>query len=233
MRRRVGLCSGVHCRRVGPSGGPERFLLPACSRKPTWRPLNSMPACPLRRCCPCRSPPAGLPPPPSPADAHVCLCTACRQLGLHGAAAVVISGRREAVLRDACAALTADGVAAAHYVQARAAAAAGHGPSPREPARLGVGGPCALPTPARARHATCRPAGRRAALQLQAQAAALIVTNPALCVTPCLQGDVRRYEDCERMAAEAVARCGRLDILVNCAGAPSFFLCDCLFSCAR
>ena len=33
-----------------------------------------------------------------------------------------------------------------------------------------------------------------------------------------LQGDVRRYEDCERMAAEAVARFGRLDTLVNCAG---------------
>ena len=33
----------------------------------------------------------------------------------------------------------------------------------------------------------------------------------------CLQGDVRRYEDCERMAGEAVTRFGRLDILVNCA----------------
>ncbi|EFN53613.1 hypothetical protein CHLNCDRAFT_136871 [Chlorella variabilis] len=66
-----------------------------------------------------------------------------RQLGLHGAK-VVISGRREAVLRDACQTLGAEGVAA-HW------------------------------------------------------------------------GDVRRYEDCERMAAEAVARFGRLDTLVNCA----------------
>ena len=32
------------------------------------------------------------------------------------------------------------------------------------------------------------------------------------------QGDVRRYEDCERMVATALARYGRLDILVNCAG---------------
>ena len=28
---------------------------------------------------------------------------------------------------------------------------------------------------------------------------------------------MRRYEDCERMAGEAVTRFGRLDILVNCA----------------
>ncbi|KAI3424239.1 hypothetical protein D9Q98_009595 [Chlorella vulgaris] len=68
-----------------------------------------------------------------------------RQLGLHGAK-VVISGRREQVLRDACQTLGGDGITAAF-----------------------------------------------------------------------VQGDVRRYEDCERMAGEAVARFGRLDILVNCA----------------
>lgn len=68
-----------------------------------------------------------------------------RQLGLHGAS-VVISGRREQVLRDACTALGAEGVTA-HFVQ----------------------------------------------------------------------GDVRKFEDCERMVAAAVQRCGRLDILVNCA----------------
>lgn len=68
-----------------------------------------------------------------------------RQLGLHGAS-VVISGRREQVLKDACGALAGQGVAA-HFVQ----------------------------------------------------------------------GDVRRFEDCERMVSEAVARFGRLDILVNCA----------------
>lgn len=44
----------------------------------------------------------------------------CRQLGLHGAAGVVISGRREQVLKDACAALAAEGIAA-HWVQARPA----------------------------------------------------------------------------------------------------------------
>ena len=33
-----------------------------------------------------------------------------------------------------------------------------------------------------------------------------------------VQGDVRRYEDCQRMVEEAVARFGRLNILVNCAG---------------
>ncbi|PSC74048.1 H(+) hexose cotransporter 2 isoform B [Micractinium conductrix] len=68
-----------------------------------------------------------------------------RQLGLHGAH-VVISGRREAVLAEAVAALGAEGITA-HYVQ----------------------------------------------------------------------GDVRRYEDCERTVEGAVARFGRLDILVNCA----------------
>lgn len=62
---------------------------------------------------------------------------------------MVISGRREQVLKDACAALAGGGVAAAHWVQ----------------------------------------------------------------------GDVRKYEDCERMVGEAVERFGRLDILVNCAGA--------------
>jgi len=31
------------------------------------------------------------------------------------------------------------------------------------------------------------------------------------------QGDVRKYEDCERAVRETVARFGRLDILVNCA----------------
>ena len=28
---------------------------------------------------------------------------------------------------------------------------------------------------------------------------------------------MRKFEDCERMVAAAVQRCGRLDILVNCA----------------
>jgi NAD(P)-dependent dehydrogenase (short-subunit alcohol dehydrogenase family) len=32
------------------------------------------------------------------------------------------------------------------------------------------------------------------------------------------QGDVRRFEDCQRMVGEAVAKFARLDILVNCAG---------------
>ncbi len=31
------------------------------------------------------------------------------------------------------------------------------------------------------------------------------------------QGDVRKYEDCERAVRETVARFGRLDVLVNCA----------------
>ncbi|KAL4853799.1 Peroxisomal 2 [Chlorella vulgaris] len=88
-----------------------------------------------------------------------------RQLGLHGAK-VIISGRREQVLRDACQTLGGDGVTAA-FVQARDSVASEHG----------------------------------------AQAAA----------DACIIGDVRRYEDCERMASEAVARFGRLDILVNCA----------------
>lgn len=70
----------------------------------------------------------------------------CPPPGLHGAK-VVISGRREQVLRDACTALAAEGVAA-HYVQ----------------------------------------------------------------------GDVRNFELCERVVAEALAKYGRLDILVNCAG---------------
>lgn len=34
---------------------------------------------------------------------------------------------------------------------------------------------------------------------------------------PCMQGDVRKYEACEAMVAGAVAKFGRLDILVNCA----------------
>ena len=42
-----------------------------------------------------------------------------RQLGLHGAK-VVISGRREAVLQEACRALSAEGITA-HYVQVRGA----------------------------------------------------------------------------------------------------------------
>jgi peroxisomal 2,4-dienoyl-CoA reductase len=68
-----------------------------------------------------------------------------RQLGFHGAK-VVISGRREEVLKDACATLAKEGIAAAY-----------------------------------------------------------------------VQGDVRSYPDCERMASEASSRFGSLDILINCA----------------
>lgn len=56
----------------------------------------------------------------------------------------------------------------------------------------------------------------------------LLCTKGQTCTAPCvppasrhapaaLQGDVRKFEDCERMVAAAVQRCGRLDILVNCA----------------
>lgn len=68
-----------------------------------------------------------------------------RQLGFHGAK-VVISGRREAVLKDACATLATEGITAVY-----------------------------------------------------------------------VQGDVRSYTDCERMASEASSRFGSLDILINCA----------------
>ncbi len=33
----------------------------------------------------------------------------------------------------------------------------------------------------------------------------------------CSQGDVRKYEDCERMVQEATAKFDKLTILVNCA----------------
>lgn len=68
-----------------------------------------------------------------------------RQLGLHGAS-VVISGRREAILSEACTRLSAEGI-----------------------------------------------------------------------LTHNVQGDVRKFEDCEKAVQSAVSTFGRLDILVNCA----------------
>lgn len=114
-----------------------------------------------------------------------------RQLGLHGAK-VVISGRREGVLKEACAQLGAEGIEA-HFVQVRPA-----GGRPRPP-------PAALRYALRTRSAS------------PAQPAPVnpppVVDRPPLLV----QGDVRAYEQCQRMAAEAVARFGSLSVLVNCA----------------
>lgn len=62
----------------------------------------------------------------APSEILACPCVCVCYAGLHGAK-VVISGRREAVLKEACAALASEGVTA-HYVQVRGAGWAGRPP---------------------------------------------------------------------------------------------------------
>lgn len=55
--------------------------------------------------------------------------------------------------------------------------------------------------------------GRRGAVV--DESAAALASEGLLCLA--VQGDVRKYEDCERAVQQSLARYGRLDIVVNCA----------------